>query len=75
MNEADRLSRKLLEVCRLCEAGRAAMSPADRDAQSQLFLAQAVGRTGRLRAAPELREAGMNLRRMREEDAPGGVAT
>ncbi len=33
MNEAERLGRKLLEVCRLCGAGCAAMSPADRAAR------------------------------------------
>jgi len=60
------LGRKLLEVCRLCEAGRAAMSPAERDQQLQLFLAQAMGPRGRLEATRQLCNAGMALRRMQE---------
>jgi hypothetical protein len=60
------LGLKLLEVCRMCEAGRAAMSPAERDAQLQLFLAQAMGPRGGLEATRQLCDAGMALRRMQE---------
>lgn len=75
MSDAEALGRKLLEVCELCERGRKAMSPAERDAQLQLFLAQAMGRAGRFRATMELCEAGMALRRMKRNGADGGETT
>jgi hypothetical protein len=75
MSDAEALGRKLVEVCELCEQGRKAMSPAERDAQLQLFLAQAMGRAGRLRATLDLCEAGMALRRMQKEMRDGGRTT
>lgn len=74
MTDAEALGRKLLEIRRLCEAGRAVMTPAERDAHLQRFLAQATGSQGRLRGTLDLCEAGMALRRMQERQARGGRA-
>ncbi len=73
--DAEELGRRLVEVCRLCEEARRAMSPAERDEQLQAFLAQAMGPQGRLEATRRLCEAAMAIRRMQEggSDGTGGV--
>ncbi len=62
------LGRRLVEVCRLCDEGRARMTPDRRDAQLQLFLTQGMGLQGRFRATLELCEAGMAIRRARQQE-------
>jgi hypothetical protein len=65
----EQLGERLIEICRFREEYRAAMTPAERDEQLQIYLAQAVGAAGRLRATFELCELAIPMRRQRHANS------
>jgi hypothetical protein len=71
---ARELGRRFVETCRLCEEARAQMTPAERDEQIQIFLAEAMGPTGRLRAAFTLSALALALRRQQHAPTVGNAA-